>query len=79
MKKYTLDSIEKDLCVFLERPEEIESILIPRSECPDGIVEGDIVEIEKSEDGYMINVLKDDTVIARDKVKTLLEKLKNKK
>lgn len=78
MKKYTLDRIEDGICVFLERPDEIETILIDKVDCPEGIEEGDIVEIEKIEDGYVVNVLREDTEIARDKVKTLLDKLKNK-
>ncbi|MGG0667689.1 DUF3006 domain-containing protein [Lederbergia citrisecunda] len=78
MKKYTLDRIENDMYVFLERPDEIETMLIPRRDCPEELLEGDIVEIESVRDGYTINVLKEETKITRDKVRTLLDKLKKK-
>lgn len=78
-KKYTLDQITDGFCTFLERPDETTTIMIPVSECPEDLKEGDIVEIENIEGKYVIHVLKEETQITRDKVNDLLEKLKNKK
>ena len=78
-KKYTLDQITDRFCTFLERPDEISTIILPVSKCPEGIQEGDIVEIENIDNNYVITILKEETQITRDKVSDLLEKLKNKK
>ncbi|MCM3359825.1 hypothetical protein [Psychrobacillus sp. MER TA 171] len=40
--------------------------------------EGDIVEIQKLDYGYEINILGEETKDMKDKVNTLLEKLKSK-
>lgn len=40
--------------------------------------EGDIVEIQKLDYGYEINILGEETKVIKDKVNTLLEKLKSK-
>lgn len=77
--KYTLDRIEEGQYVFLEHPEEVNQLLIPGNEIAGGIVEGDIVLISRSESGYEIERLIEETEITRDKVNSLLEKLKNKK
>ncbi|MFC5587526.1 DUF3006 domain-containing protein [Sporosarcina soli] len=77
--KYTLDRIEEGQYVFLEHPAEENQLLIPAEEITGGIVEGDIVLISKTESGYEIERLIEETEITRDKVNSLLEKLKNKK
>lgn len=78
MKKYTLDRIEDGMCVFLERPDEVVSVLIPRVECPVELVEGDIVTIESLNGEYKIDALNEETEVTRDKVQSLLDKLRNK-
>ncbi|WP_342505592.1 DUF3006 family protein [Sporosarcina sp. FSL K6-2383] len=78
-KKYTLDKIEDSQYVFLEHPEEINQLLIPKEEITVEISEGDIVLIEETESGYTIELQKEETENTREKVSNLLEKLKNKK
>ena len=77
--KYILDRIDNFFSVFLQREDESKQLLIPKSMIKVLLEEGDIVEIEKNELGYEISVLKEETVDMRDKVSSLLEKLKNKK
>lgn len=79
VKKYTLDQITDGQYVFLERPEEINQLLIPEGEITEKLSEGDIVEIKKNGSVYEINTLKEETEDMHDKVSALLEKLKNKK
>ncbi|WP_252502028.1 DUF3006 family protein [Sporosarcina sp. Marseille-Q4943] len=75
-KRYTLDRIDD---VFLEYPREEEELLIPVSKISPKLSEGDVVCISKTDTDYVIEVLEDETEIMKDKVATLLEKLKNKK
>lgn len=77
-KKYTLDRIEDFFGVFLLKGYESERLLIPKSMIKIPLQEGDIVEIQKLDYGYEINVLKEETKDMKDKVNTLLEKLKSK-
>ena len=77
--KYTLDWIEDGQYVFLEHPTEENQFLIPSNEITGEISEGDIVLIGRSESGYEIETLIEETEITREKVNNLLEKLKNKK
>lgn len=78
-KKYTLDQITDGQYVFLEYPEEVNQLIIPEGEITKKLSEGDIVNIAKSDSRYEINVLKEETKITKEKVSSLLEKLKNKK
>ncbi|MFS0577286.1 DUF3006 family protein [Sporosarcina sp. 179-K 3D1 HS] len=77
--KYTLDRIEEDQYVFLKHPKEENQLLIPENDITGEISEGDIVLICRSESGYEIEVLIEETEITREKVDNIIEKLKNKK
>lgn len=76
--KYTLDRFDDFFAVFLLRDNESEQLLIPKTIIKVPLQEGDIVEIEKLESGYEIDVLKEETKDMKEKVSSLLEKLKNK-
>jgi len=75
-KKYTLDRIEKNQYVFLEKPDEMNHLVIPIEHSNISLSEGDIVNI--TSDG-VIELLGEETVIMKNKVNELLEKLKSKK
>lgn len=77
--KYTLDRIEEGQYVFLEHSNEENQLLIPATEINVEIVEGNIVLISSSESGYEFEVLIEETQDMKEKVSSLLEKLKNKK
>ena len=78
-KQYTLDRIDDGFYVFLQHSNEEEELLIPASKVSVILSEGDIVCISKAESGYVIEVMENETEIMKDKVNSLLEKLKNKK
>lgn len=69
--KATLDRIEDKIAVLLIRPEETTEVSILLSLLPEGSKEGDILNI---------NITKDmqETEQAKERVSSLLEKLKNK-
>lgn len=75
--KYTLDRFEQDYAVFLKHPDETENLLISCTELQDPIQEGDIVHISIIGDHYKIELLKEETANQKEKVRQLLEKLKN--
>ena len=77
--KYTLDRIDDGFYVFLQHSNEEEKLLIPVSKVSVNLSEGDIVCINKVESNYVIEALEKETEIMKDKVSSLLEKLKNKK
>ena len=77
--KYTLDKIEDGQYVFLEHPNEENQLLIPASEINVEIAEGDIVLISQVDSKYEIEVLIEETGDMKEKVTSLLDKLKNKK
>lgn len=77
--KYTLDKIEDGQYVFLERENEEKQLLIPSTEINIEIVEGSIVLISQVDLVYEIEVLIEETDEMKEKVSSLLEKLKNKK
>ena len=70
--KTTLDRIENTIAVLLVRPEETTKIHIPVSLLPEGSKEGDILNI---------NITKDvqEAEQTKERVSSLLEKIKNKK
>lgn len=76
--RYTLDRIEGNQYVFLEQPEEINELVIPKELVRVEVSEGDIVNIEKRKSEYLIEILKEETEDMREKVIDLIEKLKNK-
>ena len=77
--QYTLDRIEDGFYVFLQHSKEEEELLIPSSKVSVKLSEGDIVCISKAESDYLIEPLEIETGLMKDKVSSLLEKLKNKK
>ena len=72
MFKVTLDRIEGKNAVLLVREDESKMLIVPLSLLPSGIGEGDILEIEIRQD-----IL--GTEQARERVVSLLDRLKNKK
>ncbi len=68
----TLDRIENETAVLLVRPEETTKISIPISLLPEGSKEGDILSIDIKKDIQ-------ETERSKERVSSLLEKLKNKK
>ncbi len=70
--KTTLDRIENKIAVLLVRPEETTKISIPLSLLPEGSKEGDILDIDITKDMQ-------ETEQAKERVSSLLDKLKNKK
>jgi hypothetical protein len=69
--KVTIDRIEKDFAVLLVRDEERIKINIPFFLLPTGSKEGDILDIAITRDVQ-------ETEAAKERVSSLLEKLKNK-
>jgi hypothetical protein len=70
--KTTLDRIENNIAVLLVRPEETIRLNLPLSLLPEGSKEGDILTIDITKD-------EQETEQAKEKVSSLLERLKNKK
>lgn len=75
-KQYILDRIEKDTFVFLLREDESQQLLLSKDKVTLTLQEGDIITIDGS---GSIEVLKDVTEVKKEKVQSLIEKLKNKK
>lgn len=75
--RYILDQVEGELGVFLKYPSETERLHIPISELDEGLKEGDIVLISIENDIYKVERLVEKTEDQREKVRGLLEKLKN--
>ncbi|MEK3935752.1 DUF3006 family protein [Sporosarcina sp. FSL W7-1349] len=76
MRKFTLDRIENNMYVFLEYPDENKELLVEVSKYNGQLAEGDIVLVENN---MIVEVLKQETQDMKEKVSSLLEKLKNKK
>lgn len=70
--KTTLDRIENTIAVLLVRPEEIIKINIPLSLLPEGTKEGDILNVEITKEIQ-------ETEETKERVSSLVDKLKNKK
>ncbi|MBD8037063.1 DUF3006 family protein [Solibacillus sp. A46] len=77
--KYTLDRIENDLYVFVEKGNEENQVEISNKFVPDGILEGDIVEIKLEDELYTLTKLDNEKEIRKSDVQSLIDKLKNKK
>lgn len=75
--KYTLDRIEGEHAVFLKHPNEIETLHIPTLELDESIKEGDIVNVFLENNKYKVEPLVQETENQREKVRGLLEQLKN--
>ncbi len=69
--KATLDRIEDKIAVLLIRPEENTEVSILLSLLPEGSKEGDILNIDITKDMQ-------ETEQAKERISSLLEKLKNK-
>lgn len=76
--KYTLDRIENDLFIFVEKGNEGNQIEIMKEYVPLGIVEGDIIEIENDNGLYNFKQLNEELEIRKNDVQNLIDKLKNK-
>ena len=77
-KKYTLDRIEEGMYVFLEAPEEMNQLILPTSTFDLELEEGDIVNITTTDEGYQLEVLKEETLDRREEISALLEDLINR-
>lgn len=77
-KVYILDRYDEFFGVFLLRTDESQQILIPKKIINVSIQEGDIVEVLKTNEDYEITLLRSETEDAKDKVNSLLDKLRNK-
>ncbi|MCM3359838.1 DUF3006 domain-containing protein [Psychrobacillus sp. MER TA 171] len=77
-KKYTLDRIEEGMYVFLEAPEEMNQLILPTSTFDLELNEGDIVNITTTDEGYQLEVLKEETLARRKEISALLEDLINR-
>lgn len=77
--QYTLDRFEGDYAIFLKRPEELEQLIIHRSQIGADVVEGDIVLIQDHGENYDITILEKATEKQEKKVERLLEQLKHQK
>lgn len=81
MNKYTIDSImqEEDVAILLPQGDEANAIIISLKQLPTYIQEGDVIsakiELGLVEKAYIEH---GETKVQREKVVSLLEKLKNK-
>lgn len=66
--KYTLDLIEKDLYVFVEKGNEGNHIEISKNFVPKGIVKGDIIEIHNENGLYIFKQLNEEKEIRKSDV-----------
>ncbi|WP_077212033.1 DUF3006 domain-containing protein [Bacillus dakarensis] len=78
--KYTVDRFEGEQAVLLFREDESIQVLKNKTELPADVSEGDILYLQFNEDGELVSskVLKEETTKAREEVRDLLSKLKNK-
>lgn len=78
LNKYTLDRFDGDYAIFLKRPEEMEQLLIHRTELDSTLKEGDIVAISDNGHTYDITVLKEETMNQKQRIQQLMQQLRNK-
>lgn len=78
VNNYTLDRFEADYAIFLKRPNETEQLLIHRDDIHVPVKEGDIVSIKDDGESYEIEVLAEETKAAKDRVRNLLDQLRQK-
>ena len=76
--KYTLDRVENDLYIFVEKGNEGNQLVILKEFVPAGIIEGDIVEITIVDDIYTFTKMDTEKEIRKKDVQSLIDKLKNK-
>ena len=75
--KYTLDRFEGDYAIFLKHSDENAQKLFHRTELPAEIKEGDRVLID-DEPNFQVTILKEETAHQKERVSSLLERLRNK-
>ncbi|RSL28738.1 DUF3006 domain-containing protein [Salibacterium salarium] len=80
MEKYTVDRFEGELAVLLLSGDETVQKDVPRDQLPNGLKEGDVLEIQFKEDNKVekAEVKEVETESKKERAKSLLEKLKNK-
>lgn len=76
--KYTVDRIEKDIVVLLQKGDESIQKDVPVSLFPSEIKDGDIVEEIIENEKVIYHILHEETQEQRKKAEALLEKLKNR-
>lgn len=76
--KYTLDRIENNLYVFVEKGNEINELILSADEVILKIEVGEIVNVISDENGYSFELLEDETKTRQEDVQSLIDKLKNK-
>ena len=79
MTKYTLDRVENEQFVFVEKGNEENQIKLDQELVPFEIVEGDIVEITMEDEMYTFMKLEEEKAIRKDDVQSLIDRLKHKK
>lgn len=82
LAKYTLDRIvDGQTAVLLRRDGETKEENVAVKQLPSNAKEGDILEVVFDQDGTMTKavILKQETAVAKKRVSSLMEKLKNKK
>ena len=78
VNNYTLDRFEGEYAIFLKRPQETEQLIIHHEDIHVPVKEGDIVSIKDDGETYEIKVLAEETKAAEDRVKNLLNQLRQK-
>lgn len=77
MTVYTIDRFEGDVAVLLERGNETVQHDIPIAQLPPTVQQGDIVDIEFTEDDRIrkLIILNEQTLSAKQRAEELLQKL----
>lgn len=76
--KYILDRFDDGYGVFLLDGFEDTQCLISLEQIPTFIQEGDVVNIEETKNGYLFHRLVEETLNKEERIKALIENLKNK-
>lgn len=76
--KYTLDRIESELYVFVEKGNENKELVLPADEILLKIEIGEIVNVISNGNGYSFEVFEKETKTRKEDVQSLIEKLKKK-
>ena len=72
---YTVESIESGTVKLLYRKDEMVMELIPLEQFPPRIKEGDIVDVQKKDNGISIIYLENETNAIRERVRNLRAEL----
>lgn len=80
MKKHTVDRFEGNKAVLLLREDETIQVDVKKEQLPKDLHEGDILNISflENNDVSNVEVLKNETEIASDRIKKLQKKILNK-